>query len=147
MRGVCCTYYEHANHRNHTDHDSEAIIVPASAVREPEDRVVYIAMWSHNPKWYNYGEYTQNMQNEHDCFRQWQTLGEKYIEQRTANDNAHRQQGLVPRLDLVSRRIESSESEDEGCLQTSQSLAQTILSQLYSPPKMKRHRETFASRG
>lgn len=69
MRGVCCTYYEHANHRNHTDHNSEAIIVPASAVREPEDRVVYIAMWSHDPKWYNYGEYAQNMQNEHDCFR------------------------------------------------------------------------------
>lgn len=71
MRGVRCTHYEHANHRNHTDHYSEAIIVPASAVREPEDRVVYMVMWSHDPKWYNYGENTKNMQNEHYCFRQW----------------------------------------------------------------------------
>lgn len=147
MRDVCCTYYEHTDHRDHADHDSEAIIVPASAVCEPKDRAVYITMWSHDPKWYNYGEYTQNMQNEHDCFRQWQTLGEKYIEQRTANDNAHRQQGLVPRLDLVSRRIESSESEDKGCLQTSQSLAQTFLSQFCSPLKRRRHRETFAIQG
>jgi len=74
------TYYEHSNHGNHTNHDSEAIIVPASAVCEVEDRIVYVAMWRQDPKWYHDYEYTQDMENEDDCFGQWQPPGEEDVE-------------------------------------------------------------------
>ena len=115
-RKGCVTYNEHTDHRYHTDHDSEAVVVPASAVSELEYRLVYVTMWSHDPEWYDDAEHTQNMKHEDNRFCQWQTLGQEYIEERTANDNAHCKQGLMPCLYFVTRRAKCSEAEDKGCL-------------------------------
>jgi len=91
VRSNCITYYKHANHRNHSDDDGETIVVPASAVGEVEDCLVYIATWAHDPKWYDNTENTQDMKNEDNNLCQRQTFSEEYIEQCTTNNNAYRQ--------------------------------------------------------
>lgn len=52
---------------------------------------MYVATWSHDPKWYDDTKYAQDVEDKNDCFCQWQADREKYIEQSTAYDNANRQ--------------------------------------------------------
>jgi hypothetical protein len=80
MRGDHYTYNEHANHGDHANYGCEAIVLPASTVCKSEDRVMYVAMWSHDPKWYDDAEHAQGVKNEYYCFRQRQALDEEYIE-------------------------------------------------------------------